>query len=75
MIRARGRYRNQAVQLEQPLQIAEGTEVEVDIHIGHWPESAEGEGWAAVGMSRLEQEWDSPEDAIYDDWKRAYGPR
>jgi hypothetical protein len=73
MIRARGRYRNQAVQLEQPLEIEEGTEVEVDIHVGQPAESAEGEGWAAVGMRRLEQEWDKPEDAIYDDWKNLYG--
>ncbi len=73
MIRARGRYQNQAVEFEQPLQIAEGTEVEVEIHVGQPPERAEGEGWAALGMSRLEQEWDNPEDAIYDDWKNLYG--
>ena len=73
MIRAKGRYRNQAVQLEQPLEIAEGTEVEVDIHVGKSAESTEGQGWAELAMSRLEQEWDNPEDAIYDDWKKLYG--
>ena len=73
MIRTRGRYRNQAVELEQPLMIAEGTEVEVEIRVGEVPESTEDEGWSAAGMSRLEQEWDNPEDAIYDDWKKLYG--
>ena len=73
MIRARGRYRNQAVELEQPLRIADGTEVEVDIHVGESPERTDSEGWAEVGMSRLEQEWDNPDDAIYDDWKNLYG--
>ena len=73
MIRARGRYRNQAVQFEQPLEIAEGTEVEVDIHVGESAQSTEGQGWAEFAMTRLEQEWDNPEDAIYDDWKKLYG--
>jgi len=73
MIRAKGRYRNQALELEQPLEIAEGTEVEVDIHVGESAESTQGQGWAELAMSRLEQEWDNPEDAIYDDWKKLYG--
>ena len=33
----------------------------------------EPQGWAELGMSRLEQEWDNPEDAVYDDWKKLYG--
>jgi len=28
--------------------------------------------WAELGMNRLEQEWDNPEDAVYDDWKKLY---
>ena len=73
MIHAKGRYRNQVVELEQPLAIPEGTEVEVDIHVGKSQESGEGRAWAELAMSRLEEEWDNPEDAIYDDWKKLYG--
>lgn len=29
--------------------------------------------WVELGMSRLEQEWDNSEDAVYDDWKKLYG--
>ena len=29
--------------------------------------------WADLGMARLEAEWDNPQDAIYDDWRRLYG--
>jgi len=28
--------------------------------------------WVELGMSRLEPEWDNPEDAVYDDWKKLY---
>lgn len=73
MIRAKGRYRNQTVELEHPLQIAEGAEVEVEIHLPQSVERADSEQWAQLGMARLEQEWDNPEDAIYDDWKKLYG--
>ena len=73
MIRAKGRYRNQAVELERPLEIAEGTEVEVDIHISPSAESSDWGRWAEFAMGRLEQEWDNPEDAIYDDWRKLYG--
>ena len=31
------------------------------------------ESWAELGMNRLEAEWDNPQDAIYDDWRRLYG--
>jgi hypothetical protein len=34
--------------------------------------AAENEGWSLLGMQRLEQEWDNPADAIYDDWKALY---
>ena len=73
MIRARGRYRNKTLELEQVLPIAEGTDVEIDVHVGQERESPEDEGWRELGMSRLEQEWDNPDDAIYDDWKKLYG--
>jgi hypothetical protein len=28
--------------------------------------------WFAVGMSRLEEEWNNRGDAIYDDWRALY---
>jgi hypothetical protein len=31
--------------------------------------------WAELGMSRLEAEWDNPEDALYDNWREMYGVR
>jgi hypothetical protein len=70
MIRLKGRYRNQTVELDQSLNLADGTEVEVEIRT---PEDAEREAWSELGMSRLEKEWDNPEDAIYDDWRKLYG--
>ena len=73
MIRAKGRYRNQTLELEQPLALAEGTEVEIDIYVAGAPHSREHQQWHGLGMSRLEQEWDNPQDAIYDDWKKLYG--
>jgi hypothetical protein len=62
MIRIKGRYLNQKVELDQPLDLAEGTEVEILIR-------TEEEEWSELGMARLEQEWNNPQDAIYDDWR------
>ena len=31
------------------------------------------EVWHELGMSRLEEEWNNPEDAIYDNWRELYG--
>ncbi len=73
MIRVKGRYRNQMLELDQPLALVEGTEVEIDIHLAEEAQGIEYQGWAELGMSRLEQEWDNPEDAMYDDWKKLYG--
>lgn len=73
MIRAKGRYRNKTLELEQPLPIAEGSDVEIDVHVGLERENPDDYGWEDLGMNRLEQEWDNSEDAIYDDWKRLYG--
>ena len=72
MIRVKGRYRNQMLELDQPLALADGTEVEIDIHLAEEAQGIEHQGWAELGMSRLEQEWDNPEDAVYNDWKRLY---
>jgi hypothetical protein len=70
MIRIKGRYFQQKVELDQPLDLPDGTEVEVEIKS---EEDREKEDWIRLGMSRLEAEWDNPEDAIYDDWKKLYG--
>jgi predicted DNA-binding antitoxin AbrB/MazE fold protein len=73
MIRAKGRYRNQILELDQPLALAEGTEVEIDIHLAEEAQGAEHQEWAELGIQRLEDEWENPEDAVYDDWKKLYG--
>ncbi|MBI4641692.1 MAG: hypothetical protein HY731_13425, partial [Candidatus Tectomicrobia bacterium] len=73
MIRVKGRYRNQMLELDQSLALAEGTEVEIDIHLIAEARGAEQQGWEELGMSRLEEEWDNPGDAVYDDWKKLYG--
>jgi hypothetical protein len=70
MIRIKGRYRNQVVELDQPLALAEGTEVGLEIRpVGDEP-APEQEAWSELGMSRLEAEWDNPQDAVYDNWRK-----
>jgi hypothetical protein len=73
MVRARARYRNQALELQQPLALPEGTPVELEIYPAEEPQESEESGWALLGTARLEEAWDNPEDAIYDDWKKLYG--
>jgi hypothetical protein len=73
MLRTKGRYRNQALELDGPLALPEGTEVEIHIRLPGDVENADRQGWADLGISRLEEEWDNPEDALYDDWRRLYG--
>ena len=29
--------------------------------------------WMALGLASFEEDWDNPEDAIYDDWREIYG--
>jgi len=73
MIRAKGRYRNQTLELDEPLALAEGAEVEIDIHLGEEAQGTDDQGWAELGTGRLEEEWNNPADAVYDDWKKLYG--
>ncbi len=73
MIRVTGRYQQQSVALDAPLSLSEGTEVEVVVRVKPDPSAVEREEFADLGMARLEEEWDNPEDAIYDDWKQHYG--
>ncbi|MGH8059070.1 MAG: hypothetical protein ACREOH_17845 [Candidatus Entotheonellia bacterium] len=72
MMRVKGRYRNQTLELDQPLALAEGTEVEIAIHLAEESQGSEPQEWAELGMQRLEAEWENPEDALYDDWKKLY---
>jgi hypothetical protein len=67
MIRTKGRYRKQNVELDYPLDLADGTEVELVIYL-----TDEREGWMELGLSRLEEDWSNPQDSIYDDWKKLY---
>ncbi len=73
MVRAKGRYCNQVLELEQPLALPEGAQVEVDVYLAEETHDPEEHGWALLGTARLEEEWDNPEDPIYDEWKRLYG--
>jgi predicted DNA-binding antitoxin AbrB/MazE fold protein len=70
MIRVKGRYRGQMLELDQPLDLPEGAEVVVEIRPATGDATSDEEAWREVGMSRLEEEWDNPQDAVYDDWER-----
>jgi hypothetical protein len=71
-MRVKGTYRNQKVELECPLDLAEGAEVEVDVRPTDQAPTEE-EAWRELGLSRLEEEWDNPEDAVYDNWRKLCG--
>lgn len=73
MIRRKGRYRDQRLELDQPLDLADGAEVEIEIHTAEESAATEAEAWREQGMSRLEEEWDNPQDAVYDNWRQLYG--
>ena len=72
MIRRTGRYRNQKLELDEPLDLADGAEVEIDIHPNRAVQDSEAESWREQGMHRLEEEWDNPQDAVYDNWRQLY---
>jgi hypothetical protein len=58
VIPAKGRYRNQTLELEQPLAIAEGTEVEIDVHVGQERENSDawaGRNLGSAGWSKSTQ--------------------
>ena len=73
MIRVTGRYQKQSVELDAPLSLSDGTIVEVVLRVKADPSVIERDEFADLGMTRLEEEWDNPDDAIYDDWKKLYG--
>ena len=69
-MRVKGVYRNQKLELQNPLPLAEGAEVEIEVRTPGETLEEEDEAWRELGMSRMEEEWDNPEDAIYDNWGR-----
>jgi hypothetical protein len=73
MIRMRGVIRNNHLELEQPLGLADGTVVEVEVRLPGEGEASEREAWDALAGERLDREWDNPADAVYDDWRRLPG--
>jgi hypothetical protein len=73
MIRVKGRYHGQVLELEQPLDLPDGAEVVVEIRPVAGDAASDDEAWRELGMSRLEEEWDNPQDAVYDDWRKLYG--
>ena len=36
-------------------------------------EAASEEDWLKLGLSSFEQDWDNPDDAVYDNWRDLYG--
>ncbi len=73
MIRVTGRYQKQSVELDAPLSLSDGTVVEIVVRVKADPSTIERDEFADLGLARLEEEWDNPEDAIYDNWKQLYG--
>jgi hypothetical protein len=69
-----GVYRDGKIELtELPGDVRDETRVIVTFLLAEEAQGIEPQGWAELGMSRLEQEWDNPEVAVYDDWKKLYG--
>ncbi len=73
MIRVKGRYCGQKLELDQPLALPEGAEVMLEICAVDADEASDEEAWREMGMNRLAEEWDNAKDAVYDDWRRLYG--
>jgi len=70
----KGRYLNQRIELDLPLAIKDGDEVEIQLLSVH-SVNEERDAVSSLGMERLEETWDNPQDAVYDDWKRLYADR
>lgn len=67
MIRRLAQVHGDTLRLLEPCELPEGTFVEVQIQLS--PEEA----LKTESMERLEEVWDNPEDAIYDNWRELYG--
>jgi hypothetical protein len=66
--RKRGRVNGNVVELREPGGLLDGALVEAEIRT-----LSETEDGHDLGMSRLDEDWDNPEDAVYDDWNRLFG--
>ena len=62
-----------AARVGPPSPLEEGAEVEVEVRTAETTPEEEDEAWRELGLSRMEEEWDNPEDAVYDDWMKLYG--
>lgn len=72
MIRAKASYRDKKLELDRTLDLQEGTEVIIHVYKTPTPEQ-EDQAFRDLGMQRIAEKLDNPEDAIYDDWKKLYG--
>jgi hypothetical protein len=59
--------------LDEPLNLADGTEVEIQVFESGQMKREEDETVKEFGLRRLGEELDHPDDSIYDDWKKLYG--
>jgi predicted DNA-binding antitoxin AbrB/MazE fold protein len=65
-------YENGLFKLDWPLPLQEHQRVRLTV-CEQDAGTPEDQAWSSLGMDRLEEEWDNPEGAIYDDWQRLYG--
>jgi hypothetical protein len=40
-------------------------------NVDQW--TAEENDWRALSLDSFQQDWDNPEDAVYDNWREVYG--
>ena len=71
MLRVAARYVEGHLIPREPLEIPEGTELEIQIEM--FP-ADEQQAWE-MACSRLESEWDHVADTRYDDWRQLYDVR
>jgi hypothetical protein len=69
-IRLKAHVRNGRLEFPFPLELPDGEEVDVLVQSASMIESDE---WHETAIGRLEEEWDNPEDAIYDNCRKLYG--
>ena len=69
MIRLKGTYRNQTLELERPCH----SRMAKSSKSTSLAEGRVARSWSQLGMERLEQDWDNEKDAVYDNWRKLYG--
>lgn len=73
MIRVKGRYRDGKLELDKRLDLPDGTEVLIALERAQLTADEEDQACMELGMSALEEVWDNPKDAIYDELKKKNG--